>query len=151
MVLFSQALAAVLLVRSYLWLNRYHNLRLRINRITISRPGPVPLGDLRAVAWSVRAAARLIPGATCLTQANAGQLLLARQGHASTVRLSVPARSAPDGKLAPHAWLLADETIVLGGTSAEYASHRMLHDYAVSCRGPVPAPAPGATPQRNGG
>ena len=85
--------------------------------------------DLAEIAWSVRNAARLVPGATCLTQASAGQILLARRGHASTVRLSVPAMAGTPGKLAPHAWLMAGDIIVLGGTSQDYARHRPLHDF----------------------
>ena len=45
----------------------------------------------------------------------------------------------PDGKLAPHAWLMADEMIVLGGSSADYAAHRMLHDYTLPGQRPAPA------------
>lgn len=139
LVLLARALRTVAQVRAYLWLNRHHQLRRRIDRITVPQAGPVPRAELAAVAWSVRAAARLVPGATCLTQASAGQLLLARRGHASTVRLSVPARPGPDGKLAPHAWLMADEMIVLGGSSANYAAHRMLHDYTLPGHRPAPA------------
>lgn len=131
MALLGRALAAVVRVRVDLLRNRHHDLRRRIDSIPVAHDGPVPRADLAAVAWSVRNAARLVPGATCLTQASAGQMLLARRGYPSTVRLSVPARPGPGGGLAPHAWLMADEMIVLGGTSADYAAHRMLHDFAM--------------------
>lgn len=133
--LLGRALVAVAGVRLDLLRSRHHDLRRRIDRLPIHHSGPVPRGELAAVAWSVRNAARLVPGATCLTQASAAQLLLARRGYPSTVRLSVPARPAADGGLAPHAWLLADEMIVLGGTSQDYAAHRILHDYNLPARG----------------
>lgn len=137
-VLLGQALRAILKVRLYLYRNRHRALRQLIDRLPVPRGRNVPPGELREIAWSVRNAARLVPGATCLTQASAGQLLLAQRGYATTVRLSVPARSGPDGRLAPHAWLMADEMIVLGGTSAEYDRHRMLHDYDLPGAGTLP-------------
>lgn len=128
-----QALGAVLRVRVFLRRGAHHQLR----RLIESQPLPpgaprgdaVPRAALAEVAWSVRTAARLVPGATCLTQASAGQLLLARRGMATTIRLSVPAQSAAPGRLAPHAWLMAGDTIVLGGTPEDYGRHRVLHDF----------------------
>lgn len=127
-----QALRTVVHVRLHLLRKTHHDLR----RLIESHPlhmaaDEVPRADLAEIAWSVRNAARLVPGATCLTQASAGQLLLARRGYASTVRLSVPVRSAAPGNLAPHAWLMAGNTIVLGGTAADYAQHRALHDFTL--------------------
>lgn len=120
-----RALGAVVKVRAHLLRRTHDDLRRLIETHPItSDPSNAALTE---VAWSVSSAARLIPGATCLTQANAGQLLLARRGHPSTVRLSV--RMEKNGKLAPHAWLMSGNTIVLGGTSQEYGRHRMLHDY----------------------
>lgn len=127
-----QALGAVLLVRRYLRRGAHHELRRLIDAHPLppgATGGEVPRADLSEVAWSIRNAARLVPGATCLTQASAGQILLAQRGHASTVRLSVPAAAGTPGTLAPHAWLMAGDTIVLGGTSQDYARHRPLHDF----------------------
>lgn len=133
-VLLMQALGALLRVRLHLLRGAHHDLR----RVIESHPLPqgaasadVPRADLAEIAWSVRNAARLVPGATCLTQASAGQLLLARRGLASTIRLSVPAQAPAPGRLAPHAWLMAGDTIVLGGTAEDYARHRALHDFTL--------------------
>lgn len=127
-----QALLAVVRVRFYLLREAHHELRRLIESYGHSSvKTDVPRADLAEIAWSVRNAARLIPGATCLTQASAGQLLLAQRGYASTIRLSVPARAAVPDKLAPHAWLIASNTIVLGGTPADYAQHQALHDFTV--------------------
>lgn len=137
-----RALGAVVLVRGHLWRGDHHRLRGLIDRHPAPRGRAVPRAELAEIAWSVRNAAKLVPGATCLTQASAGQLLLARRGYATTVRLSVTADADTPGRLAPHAWLIAGETIVLGGTARDYLRHRALHDFdlpdsAPSASGPA--------------
>ena len=129
-----QAFGAVLRVRAHLLRGKHHALRRMIEAHALpfhSAPCEPPNSDLAEIAWSVRNAARMVPGATCLTQASAGQLLLARRGYTSTIRLSVPNKSDTPGRLAPHAWLMSGDTIVLGGTSADYARHRALHDFTL--------------------
>lgn len=90
-------------------------------------PAPVELGR---VAWGVRAASRLIPGATCLTQALAGQYLLGRAGIASTVRIGVNASG--DKGFAAHAWLVSDSTILLGAATEDPAAFTPLTDLTVA-------------------
>jgi hypothetical protein len=121
-----EALVAVALVRAALTLRRTEAVRRRIARHGATRTPS--LEDQREVAWSVAATARLVPGASCLTQALAGQALLARRGTDSTVRISIPAAAA-DGVLRPHAWLLAGSTILLGGSSQLYAAHRTVTEF----------------------
>jgi hypothetical protein len=55
-----------------------------------------------------------VPGATCLTQALAGQYLLARQGSAS--KISVGIERGTGTQLKAHAWLMSGSHIVLGGS-----------------------------------
>jgi transglutaminase superfamily protein len=69
------------------------------------------------VAWAVRCVSRAVPGATCLTQALAAQLLLSRRGVESRLRIGV-ART-PAGRLRAHAWLESDGVVVLGGAGME--------------------------------
>jgi hypothetical protein len=138
LLLIAQALRAVCLSRWHLLRRDHDALRCIIDSAAPAVRGSAPHADLTEVAWSVAAAARLVPGATCLTQASAGQLLLARRGYASTVRLSLPRSGGPAGPIAPHAWLMAGDTIVLGGTSLDYANHRPLHDF------PLPGQRSGA-------
>lgn len=92
---------------------------------------PVPadqatVEELRRTAWGVRNAARLVPGATCLTQALAAQFLLARAGHRSQIRIGV-AKDA-EGKFLAHAWLISDGRVLLGGTSRELRRYTALAD-----------------------
>jgi hypothetical protein len=69
------------------------------------------------VAWAVRRVSHVVPGATCLTQALAAQLLLSRRGYASRLRIGVA--RAPGDRLRAHAWLESDGVVVLGGFGVE--------------------------------
>jgi hypothetical protein len=64
------------------------------------------------LAWSVSAASHLVPRATCLTQALAGQALLARHGHPARLYLGVARGDA--GQFEAHAWLEAEGQVILG-------------------------------------
>ncbi len=63
------------------------------------------------IAWAVVAAGRRIPGATCLVQALAAQVLLARHGHGAELRIGVA--RATDG-IEAHAWLERDGEPIFG-------------------------------------
>jgi hypothetical protein len=82
-----------------------------------------PLQAVR-LARMVRVASRFVPFASCLTQAQAAQILLAWRGVASTVCLGV--RETATGALEAHAWLLVDGRLVLGGEPHEIAGFRQL-------------------------
>ena len=68
------------------------------------------------LAWAVSAAARRVPGATCLTQALALQALLRREGHDATLKLGVARGEL--GALEAHAWLESGGRVVIGGPQA---------------------------------
>lgn len=139
--LLARALVEVLRARLGLSLHRHDALRARIARLAArtGAAGAAPPDASRAdpapaeVAWSVAAAARLVPGASCLTQALAGQALLARRGLASRIEVSLPAGGSG---FRPHAWLIAEGKVLLGGTAADHARHRLLAAYPA---GPDPA------------
>ena len=67
--------------------------------------------SIMMLARAVETAARPIPAATCLTQALAAQILLARNGHASTLRIGV---LTANGRFKAHAWLEHAGRIVIG-------------------------------------
>lgn len=73
----------------------------------------IDVGAARQVARDVTRAAWLVPFASCLTQAVAGQVLLARRGIPADIQLGV--RRGRRQTLKAHAWLLCDSKIVLGG------------------------------------
>jgi len=70
--------------------------------------------------------ARFVPGATCLTQAFTAQLMLARRGYKSEMRVGV--RQDDAGKVLAHAWLLSQGEIVLGGEPADLLRYSPLVD-----------------------
>lgn len=67
------------------------------------------------LAWAVAVASAYIPGMTCLTQALALQGMLARAGRWCRVEIGI----VKDTALQAHAWVVAGDRIVLGGTDVE--------------------------------
>lgn len=66
------------------------------------------------IAWAVTRASRAVPGAACLTQALAAQVLLERHGFPARVQVGV--RRSDGAQLLAHAWVESDGRILLGGT-----------------------------------
>lgn len=124
-----ECLVTVVVVRCALSMRKNDALRRRIAVQDVH--SIAPNHRLAEIAWAVAAVARSVPKATCLTQATAGQWVLARRGFDSTVQISVPPKTGSNGRILPHAWLMAGDTVVLGGTAEDYYRHRMLHDYPV--------------------
>lgn len=85
-----------------------------------------PVDLLRQLGRRVPLLARFMPGATCLTQAVAAQLFLARRGYRSDMRVGV--RQDEAGQIRAHAWLLAQGKIVLGGHPADLQAYAPLID-----------------------
>lgn len=120
-----RCLATVAAVRIGLSLKRHNWMRRHIGGLQAR--SPASLHELRRVSWGVSAAARLVPGATCLTQAMAGQYLLASRGMESMVRIGVERNGGP--QLKAHAWLISGDRVVLGGKSESFGNFAHLIDY----------------------
>ena len=88
-------------------------------RVVMATPlGPYEASPAQS-ARAVKLVSRYLPHATCLTQAIAVQVLLARIGHDSLVEIGV-AKDA--GKFEAHAWVTCGDEIVIGGpTVARYS------------------------------
>ena len=118
-----EALAIVVMVRLGLKLLPFQKLRALVNKAGQHRVGSrnSAAAPIDRVAWTVRAVSEFVPGATCLTQALSGQVLLARRGYPTCLHIGV-AKERQD-ELAAHAWLECDGRIVLGdhGFLAVYA------------------------------
>jgi hypothetical protein len=67
--------------------------------------------SVEEIAWAIGIAGRAIP-ASCLAQAMAGTILLARRGHAASLRLGV--MRGPRESLGAHAWVECEGQVVLG-------------------------------------
>ena len=117
MLFLAHCLTVVSAVRLALTLSSYNRVRSLVTRLDGRRDASI--ADLRRVAWGVAAAARLVPGASCLTQALAGQYLLARQG--STSKISIGIEKGTGNELKAHAWLMSGSHIVLGGSIKGFA------------------------------
>ncbi|MBZ9843935.1 lasso peptide biosynthesis B2 protein [Mesorhizobium sp. CA5] len=117
MLFLARCLMVVSVVRLALTLSSYNRVRSLVTGMHARRDASV--ADLRRVAWGVAAAARLVPGASCLTQALAGQYLLARQGSAS--KISIGIERGTGSELKAHAWLMSGNHIVLGGSIKGFA------------------------------
>lgn len=124
-----EALIALALVRFGLLIFGLSRVRSLGLPVVLRRPN-MPLDPAR-LARAVRAGSRLVPFASCLTQAQAAQILLARHGIASTVCLGV--RATATGELAAHAWLLAGGRMLLGGGTRELAAFRQLAKLGPTC------------------
>ena len=73
------------------------------------------------IARMVAAVAARVPRATCLTQALAASVLLARHGHPATLRVGVAKNE--DGSLRAHAWLESGGRTLLGGPDSDAFAH----------------------------
>jgi len=102
--------------------------RERVEATPTDQPGAS--ASIARIAWSVRAAGRRIPRATCLVEALAVQLMLARSGHRSELRIGV--LRDPEGKFAAHAWVEAAGKIVVGGRRG--MQYQVLPDLAHTLR-----------------
>lgn len=83
----------------------------RLSRIRFRRNTRAP-EETDRLLWSVCCASRWMPAPTCLVQALALHILLARAGHDSRVRIGVTNRSRT---LDAHAWVELNGRILLGG------------------------------------
>jgi hypothetical protein len=115
-----EAWSLVVLSRLSLW-----TLPKRTVKRALSASSPTPGSDapqesIEQLMWAVSAAARRVPGASCLTQAIAATTLLARHGHRSTLRLGV--RKDEQNRLHAHAWVESGERVVPGGTVDDFVT-----------------------------
>ncbi len=114
----ARALVTVATIRLALWVLPFRVIRPVIGRITARpRGADADAEATRRIAWAVAAAAARIPRATCLTQALAAQVLLARIGEHADLRLGV-ARDHSAPALA-HAWLEHRGHVLIGGAWLE--------------------------------
>ena len=68
----------------------------------------------KQIAWSVRVVSRYLPGTrSCLVQALATQVMLARRGHTADLRIGVAKDEA--GRFKAHAWVECAGAVIIGG------------------------------------
>lgn len=107
--------ASVLLfgVRTALRLFPFATVRRLVARLARSNGERAPAPDPETVGWAVEAAGRrLLSHHPCLPQALTAQLMLARAGHPSRLRIGVARRHGE--RLEAHAWVECGGRIVVG-------------------------------------
>lgn len=70
------------------------------------------------VVWAVETAARHVPKSTCLTQAIATKVLLARRGFPAHLHIGV-AHQGKGEQLLAHAWIESEGKVLIGGSELE--------------------------------
>ena len=114
-VLLAVVLVMIVLIRLLLWVLASRT-SLRLVR-RLAALGPRAARAVRPpaerLAWMVSAASRVVPRATCLTQAVAGQLLLRHYGYDSSLCLGVAKSTSAD--FLAHAWIEHDQRVLVGG------------------------------------
>lgn len=113
-----EALLVVAASRAALTLVPYALLR-RARRPVLGIAARLPAGgaDATALVSAVRVVSRHVPGASCLTQAIALHLMLARRRIASHLVVGVARR---DGRFQAHAWVDRDGEVLIGGDVARF-------------------------------
>ncbi len=130
-------LAAVLMVaavRCALWLLPSRTIIRKVKQLAAETTDVVTAAmRVNTVLWAVEAVSRRVPGASCLTQAIAGQLLLRKFGYAS--RLCVGVARGAKGDFRAHAWLERHGQVVIGDTADAYTPLSDFPGRQISRRG----------------
>jgi hypothetical protein len=101
-------------IRAALWVLPYRIVRQRLNR---RRGISVNACTCSRIAWAISTVSRYIPGATCLTQALAGEVLLRTYGHEPSLHIGVAKINSR--ALEAHAWIEVQGKIILGDAGTE--------------------------------
>jgi hypothetical protein len=107
-----QAWFTLMSARILLWVAPYQWIESRFMPPPASEPGLVAPTD---IARAVTRASKLVPVATCLTQALAGALLLRRAGNNAVIHFGV---AKGEAGFKAHAWLESNGGILIGGSEA---------------------------------
>ena len=109
--------AAVAAVRVLLWILPYRAVRALVHGTAMAPRDRAPSSPSTAerIARDVERAARVVPCATCLVQALAGEWLIVRAG--APVGLEYGVTWGERG-IEAHAWLVSGDRVILGGEEA---------------------------------
>lgn len=115
-----RTVGVVATIRVALWVlpfPRVQQLVRRLGRRSARAAKPLTPELVAGRALTVQLASRLVPRASCLTQALALQALLGRAGTGSQLRIGVSRSARQDFEA--HAWLECDGRVVIGGGAHE--------------------------------
>lgn len=110
---FLQSLYLLFIYRIYLNFISLHNLLKIVARkadsLLVTHPSKI---EPKKMTRLISVASSLIPCSTCLSQALAGQILFAMNGHKTTLHIGVSKK--PETGFEAHAWLCQNGEVVLG-------------------------------------
>jgi hypothetical protein len=115
--LLGEAVWVLATVRVGLWVIAFKTIG-RWTAATAPRRRSGPAITPGQISSAIQTGARLVPGASCLTQALAAEVLIRRRGHPCLLRLGVARESS--GSLRAHAWLESNGVAIVGGDYADY-------------------------------
>lgn len=96
-------------------------------RITVRAPSKIVDKQAAYVAaWSVKQVSRVIPFASCLTQALSVQYLLAKLGFSSVIRVGM--RLDTTDAIHAHAWVLFEDLVLIGENGRDLSQYSVLTD-----------------------
>ena len=108
-------LEAIKLSMRLLQFRTLRRLLVRVSDAASAKPRHADQLPVERVVWAVEATSRHTPGVkTCLTQALAAQVLLARRGHPALLRIGVARREQE--QFQAHAWVESEGKVVIGGS-----------------------------------
>ena len=110
--LLAQSFLLVLAVRIGLWILPFSFLSNWLQGASLDANKSADWKSINRIVRSVRSVSRLVPFATCLTQALATRVLLRMVGQASDLRIGV--ERDQNEKFQAHAWIEVDGRIVIG-------------------------------------
>jgi hypothetical protein len=122
-------LEAIKLSMKLLQFRTLRRLLVRVTDATPAKPQYTNHLPIERVAWAVEATSRHTPGVkTCLTQALAAQVLLARHGHPALLRIGVA--KGEQEEFRAHAWVESKGKIVVGGSEpGRYTPLAVLEEF----------------------
>ncbi len=101
-------------VRLGLWLLPFRSLASLLRRLVPATQEHVDQSQdfIERASQAVRMTSRLVPKATCLTQALATQVLVSRHGYDACLHIGVAKNG--DERLEAHAWVVSNGRVVIG-------------------------------------
>lgn len=113
-----KAFFLLLTVRLMLWILPFSFIRKITHGLSdVSEDVKTSEISIEKLIWAIKVMSIYTPRATCLTRAIAAQILLARYNYSSSIKIGV---SKDEGEFEAHAWLEADEGIILGESEIKY-------------------------------
>jgi Transglutaminase-like superfamily len=120
-----KAVPWVCAARVGLWTVPFRRLQGTVNRFARAARPRRSKPSVKQLSWSVSAASRFVPRATCLTQAVALHILLKRAGYQSRLRIGVSSKS---GEFESHAWVENHDHVVIGNAESQRFTPMLVWD-----------------------